>query len=96
MWSLGRGCSLRTAGATQGAADVVEPLTSDDDSTADPPVVVDGDGPATPYRAAPPAGAPVIQHMVDPAIPNAVNPASSRITVPRFQALMLERAMTIR
>ena len=96
MWSLGRGCSLRTAGATQGAADVVEPLTSDNYGTVDPPVVVDGDGPATPYTAAPLAGAPVIQRMVNPAIPDAVTPASSRITIPRFQALMLERAMAIR
>ena len=40
-------------------------------------MVPDSDDPATPYYAADPAGAPVIQANVDPVIPDSVAPARS-------------------
>lgn len=58
-------------------ADVVAPLTPDDDDAADVPVVLDGDDLATSYGAVAPAVALVFQDIVDPVIPDAVTPASS-------------------
>jgi len=75
--SLGRARCSRAAGATPSESDVVDPPTPDDDDAADAPVVLDGDDPATPYDAVPPAGAPTIPDDDDPAIPDAVTPASS-------------------
>ena len=56
----------------QGVADIVDPSTL---GSTDGPVVPDGDDPTTPIvscDAVVPADAPVIQHKVNPVIPDAV------------------------
>lgn len=77
MLSLGRGRNSRAAESTPGDAGVVGPSTSDDVDAADSPVALDGDDPTTPYNDVAAVGAPVIQDTVDPAITDAVAPASS-------------------
>lgn len=77
MLSLGQRRNSRATGTTQSVTEVVDPPTPDDDDAADAQVVLGDDDPATPNASGAPAGAPVIQDIGDPVIPDTVAPESS-------------------